>query len=147
MLAEEELLICTKKDHPIGRYAMDNPASAYPRLDVRLLKNQLVILMDPRQRTRQIVDRYLKTQGIALNNTISISNIISIMDLVAEDYGVSFLFEPHVKAHSFKKPIDCYSVGEPRLTSSVVAAYRKNSYLPEYAKDYIELTRQVYAGK
>ena len=29
-LEKEELLICTCKDHPIGRFAVPNPASKYP---------------------------------------------------------------------------------------------------------------------
>ena len=39
-LEKEELLICTCKDHPIGRFAVPNPASKYPKLNLSVLKNE-----------------------------------------------------------------------------------------------------------
>lgn len=144
ILGEEELLICTCKDHPIGRFALPNPASSHPKLDVSLLKNELVILMLPGQRTRQIVDDHLRRVGVRFDNVIYTSNLPAIMELTASGYGVSFVFEPHLRHRSEKSPIDCYSFGEPKTTFSFVAAYRKGSYLPIYARDFIELTRQLY---
>lgn len=78
------------------------------------------------------------------DNVIYTSNLPAIMELAASGYGVSFVFEPHLHHRIEKSPIDCYSFGEPKTTSSFVAAYRKGSYLSIYARDFIELTRQLY---
>lgn len=145
-LGEEELLICTGKDHPIGQFAVPNPSSPYPKLDVSLLKDELVIMMLPGQRTRQIVDKYLQDMGIQLNNVIYTSNLPAIMELVSMGYGVSFVFEPHLRHRVEARPISCYSFGEPRTTSHFVAAYRKGSYLPIYCRDFIEIARQTCGG-
>lgn len=145
-LGEEELLICTGKDHPIGRFAVPNPASPYPKLDVSLLKDELVIMMLPGQRTRQIMDKYLQDAGIQLNNVIYTSNLPAIMELVSMGYGISFVFDSHLRHRSEAKPISCYSFGEPRMTSHFVAAYRKGSYLPVYCRAFIEIARQTCGG-
>ena len=145
VLGEEELLICTPKGHPIGRFAKPNPASRYPKLDVPLLKNEQLIMMLPTQRTGQIVNDYLCRKGIHFENIIYTSNMPAIIDLVAAGYGVAFIFEPHLRHRSSGRPVDCYSFGEPRTVSNFVATTRKGGYLPIYARDYIELARQLYS--
>ena len=144
ILGEEELLICVKKGHPMERFAQPNPASKCPRLDVRLLQNETILLMLKNQRTRQIIDQYLHQQGVVFENILHTSNIPAIMELISVGYGVSFLFEPHILQHNFKNPISCFSFGEPRTTSALVVATRKNSYLPSFANDYIELAKRLY---
>ena len=142
-LTQEELLVCTCKDHPVGRFAQPNPSSRYPKLDVSLLKNELVIMMYPMQRTRQVMDSYLQEHGIRLENVLYTSNLPAIMELVALGYGTSFVFEAHLDHRVQTKPIDCYSFGEPRTASDFVAAYRKGSYLSNYARDFIEIARKA----
>lgn len=143
-LRQEELLICTRKDHPLSRFAQPNPASAYPRLDPALLKNELLLRMMPDQRTRQITDKYFREQGLVFENVMYTGSLPAIMELVASGYGVSFVFESHLRYRSVQQPIDCYSFGEPRMTHDFVAAYRKGSYLSVYAREFIDLARQMF---
>lgn len=146
-LWEEEMLICTCKDHPIGRFAQPNPASRYPRLDPALLKNELLLQMMPDQRTRQITDDYIHDYSLKFENVMYTSNLPAIMELVSIGYGVSFIFESHLQHRVVTQPIDCYSFGEPKTTSDFVAAYRKNCYLSSYAQDFIEIARQSFHAK
>ena len=92
---------------------------------------------------RQIMDDYLKKNDIEFKNVMYTSNLPAIIELVSVGYGVSFMFEPHLRHRLSNHPIDCYSFGEPRITSNFVAAYRKGSYLPVYARDFIELVRRL----
>ena len=117
-LEKEELLICT-------------------------CKNERILMMRSGQRTRQIMDDYLKKNDIEFKNVMYTSNLPAIIELVSVGYGVSFMFEPHLRHRLSNHPIDCYSFGEPRITSNFVAAYRKGSYLPVYARDFIELVRRL----
>ena len=141
-LAQEELLICTCKDHPLSRFARENPASAYPKLDLSMLKNEQIIMMRPQQRTRQIMDGILRREGIGFENVLYTGNLPAIMELVALGYGVSFIHESHLRHRSGSLPIDCFSFGEPRTVSDFVAAMRKGSYISRYAQDYIEIVKQ-----
>ena len=141
-LAREELLICMRKDHPLRRFAVPNPASPFPKLDLALLKDELVLMMQPEQRTRQIVDSILRRQRIQFENVLCTANIQAIIGLVSSGYGVSFVFDTHLKHSAEPASIDCYSFGDPRTLYDFVAASRKGGYLPRFAQDFIETVRQ-----
>ena len=144
-LAQEEMLICTCKGHPLGRFAQPNPASRYPKLDPDLLKAERILQLLPEQRTRQIVDDFLHENNLKYENVMYTSNMSAIMELVAVGYGVSFIFETHLRHGGIERPIDCFSFGEPRTCSDFVVAYRKGSYLPSYVLDFIEIAQQLFA--
>ena len=143
-LDREELLICTCHNHPIGRFAQENPQGGFPILDPALLEKEPVILMKPEQRTRQLVDTVIRDRNLRFENVIYTSNIPAIMGLVYRGYGVSFIFEPHLRHRAERFAIDCYSMGGGRVVTDFVAAYRRGRYLSGYARDYIELVRQLH---
>lgn len=140
----EELVICVRKGHPVGRFAQHNPHSKYPRLDPRYLKDELILRPMPNQRTRQITDEYFSSNGLKYENQMFIGNLPAIIQLVSVGYGATFFFETHVRNLGMSRLVDCYSLGESGTTYDFVAAYRKGSYLPQYARDYIEITRQFF---
>ncbi|MDL2301646.1 LysR family transcriptional regulator [Lachnospiraceae bacterium OttesenSCG-928-D06] len=143
-LRKEEMLICTCKEHPLKHFSRPNPASNFPKLDPALLKNELVLQLMPEQRTRQITDDYFHEHNLTFPNIMYTSNLPAIMELVTVGYGVSFIFETHLRHRVKTGPIDCYSFGDPKTSSDFVVAYRKGSYLPTYAKDYIEIARRLF---
>lgn len=143
LLAEEELLLCVQAGHPVSRMAQSNPGSPYPRLNPELLQDETLLRMTAEQRTGQFIDDYLKKEHITFRSQLCTSSMPSIMELVASGYGVSFLFEPHVKNFASRDRIDLYSFGRKRVTSHFVAAYRKGSYLSDYAREFIDIVRQL----
>ena len=143
-LATEEMLICTCQSHPLSRFAQPNPASRYPKLDPELLKGERVLQLMPEQRTRQIVDDFLYANNLQYDNVMYTSNMSAIMELVAVGYGVSFIFETHLRHSRATDSIDCFSFGEPRTCSDFVVAYRKGSYLASYVWEFIEIAQQLF---
>ncbi len=146
-LAREEMLVCLRKGHPLSRFAQPNPASRYPRLDTGLLKGERLLQLMPEQRTRQIVDDYLRDNGLEFADVMVTSNMSAIINLVAVGYGISFIFETHLRHHAGDLPLDMFSFGEPRTCSDFVAAYRKNSYMPVYAQKFIELAKELFESQ
>jgi DNA-binding transcriptional LysR family regulator len=143
VLDREELLICTCKDHPLKRFAKPNP-QGYPILEPQLLEKEQVILLQPEQRTRQLTDALFQERHLRFENVMSTSNLPAAMGLVSRAYGVSFLFEPHIRHRDERLSIDCYSIGGGRVLSDFVAASRKGSYISAYAREYIELVRELH---
>lgn len=143
-LWQEELLICTSENHPIGHFARPNPASRYPMLNPALLQKELLLQMLPEQRTRQITDDYFRQHGLTFENVVYTSNLRAIMELVSVGYGVAFIFESHLRHREITRPIRTYSFGEPRNLWDFVAAYRKGSYVSNYVREFIEMTRQYF---
>lgn len=99
-------------------------------------------MMHPQQRTRQIMDSILRKENIHYDKVLYTSNLPSIMELVAQGYGVSFVFESHLRHRIQTKPIDCYSFGEPRVLHDFVAATRRGSYISRYTRDFIDIVRR-----
>ena len=141
-LAQEELLICTCRDHPLRKYARPNPDSPHPKLDLSLLKDERVLMMQPQHRTRQIVDSILKENKIEFSNVFYLTSIQAIIGLVAEGYGVSFIFETHLRHSITHLPIECYSFGSARTMCDFVAATRKGSYISHYAQAFIDIVKE-----
>lgn len=141
-LCREELLICTCKNHPLSEYAVFDPNCPHPRLDPKLLENERVILMRPEQRTRQIVDGIMHEHNIKLSKAFYTTSIPAIMELTANGYGVSFVFDTHLNHRFGSSEIDCYSFGVERVFADFVAATRKGAYLSHHVKDFIEIVRQ-----
>ncbi len=146
-LWQEEMLLCTRSGHPVRRFARPNPSSRYLKLDPSLLKDELLLQVLPEQRTRQIADDYLHDHSLQFKNVMYTSNIPAIIELVAVGYGISFIFESNLRHRVGQSPIDCYSFGEPRTLSNFVAAYRGGSYLPTYAREFIEIMRGQFDAK
>lgn len=137
-LAVEELLVCTCKGHHIMKSSLNG------HIELSSLRDERLILLSPEQRTGQISRYWLSQSGISLNNSITTNNMPAVISLTEQGWGVSFIFESHLRWHSPKPQIDTYSFGNPKVTSDFVAAFRQNSYLPVYARDFIDITRSLY---
>ena len=101
------------------------------------------MMMRPEQRTRQILESILHENKVQYENVLYTSNIQAIMGLVANGYGVSFIFDTHLRHRVDPGPIDCYSFGEPRTQYDFVAAVRKRTYLPHYVQEFIDIVRKA----
>ena len=100
-------------------------------------------MMKPEHRTRQIIDNYLRDHGIQLENVLYTGSLPAIMELVSVGYGIAFIFETHLLHRVKNQPIDCYSFGEPKMTSDFVAAFRKGSYVSHYTREFVKIVRSA----
>ncbi len=143
-IKKEELLLCTSQGHSLRKAAQAVSGSPYPYLDLALIQNERILLLTPSQRTRQITDKVLHKSGIHLCNTLIIPNMQAIMGLVSRGYGVSFLFDSHLQYRQDPGPIECYRFGEKNVLCDFVVATRRGSFLPNYAKDFIDIVKDTY---
>jgi DNA-binding transcriptional LysR family regulator len=142
-LAQEELLLCAQKGHPLEKLAKAEPGSAYPYIELSLIQDERLLLLQPGQRTRQIVDALFSEHHIQPTNTLCTSNIRVIVGLVSEGYGLSFLFDSHLRSQEDQRSIRCFRFGSTPIRRDFVAACRAGSYLPHYAYDFIEIAKEA----
>ena len=138
-LAHEELRVCTCRAHPVGASAVNG------HIELSALRDERLILLSPEQRTGQISRYWLARAGIPLTNSITTNNMPAVMSLTEQGWGVSFIFESHLRWHSHVPEIDTYSFGDGKVMSDFVAAYRKGSYLSSYAREFIRIAGKLYA--
>ncbi len=142
-LAREELLICACAASPLKHLAQSSPDGLYPFLELSDLRNERIIMMRPEQRTRQIVDSILREKGLRFDNVLYSSNIQAIMGLVAAGYGISFVFDSHLKHLHEGAPFECFRIAGARSVYSFVGATRKGVPLSRYGKDLIGIVHSV----
>ena len=137
-LAREELRVCTCRNHPVKDLAKNG------HIELCALRKERLILLSPEQRTGQISRYWLAKAGIDLSRSITTNNMPAVIALTEQGWGISFVFESHLRWHSPKPEMDTYSFGDGCVMSDFVAAYRRGSYLSSYAREFIRTAGKLY---
>ena len=68
--------------------------------------------------------------------------------LAMEGLGVAFAPESyyHMAASSSRHPSICLSIGREPVVTTTIAAYAKGRYLPQHAREYMEMIREYCRG-
>ena len=141
IISHEEVVLVLSASHPLAHAGVQRENCRYPWMDLNQMKNEPLIMQIPGQRTRQTVDTLFKNYDFEPNIKLQTSNISAEVELAARGYGACFVTETHLKHLSPGKKLACFSVGNPCTTVDFVAAYRKGSYLPYHAKEYIKIVK------
>ena len=144
IISHEEVVLAMSADHPSTRYGILNADCKYPWMDLSKLREEEYILQTQSQRTRQIVDQLFREAGIEPRIALEAQNILATVQLAAQGYGLTFVGETHLRHMPINERLACFSVGKPNTTTSFVAAFRRDIYLPGYAKEYIKIVRKLH---
>ncbi len=123
IISHEELVLIMSRRNDLVRFGESRPDCKYPHMDISRLKDAPIIMQQENQMTRQT------------------GNIPAAAQLAAKNYGLYFITETHLKHMDLEDEIACFSIGEPYTTIDFVAAYRRNSYLPYHAQEFIKIVR------
>jgi DNA-binding transcriptional LysR family regulator len=138
----EEILLVLPPDHRLADAGILKPDCRYPWVDIRLFERESFILQKRDQRTRHIGDDLFAKAGFEPNVALYVRNILASVQLVMNGFGVMLASESHLRhIHTDIKPV-CFSVGTPYTSTKFVAAYRRGTYLPGFARRYIEIVRE-----
>ncbi len=141
IISHEELLLILPKEHRLAGSGIPKEGCRRLWLDLHLLEKDPFILLMAGQRTRQITDRLFKELGFVPEIKLQTSNIPATVELVAKGYGCSFVTETHLKHIHAAEQVACFSVGNPSTYVDFVAAFRRGSYLPYHAREYISIVK------
>lgn len=142
IISHEEVLLITADSHPLAGHGIYREGCKYPWIDLRLFAEESFIMQIPGQRTRQTVDQLFKEYGLVPHIKLQTSNIPAEVMLAAKGYGCCFVTETHLKHIRLEENIARFSVGNPCTTVDFVAAFRRGSYLPYHAREYISIVRE-----
>ena len=141
IISHEEILLVLPQDHHLAACGQIRENCKYPWISLDLLKNEKFILLTKSQRTRQIVDELFAEYNLTPDVFLQTRNITASLMLAAKGYGACFISESHLKHVPFDTLPLCFSVGKTSTTVDFVAAFRKNSYLPYHAREYIKIVK------
>ena len=141
IISHEEVLLVMSAADPLAHSGIQKEGCKYPWIDIHSLQDHGFILQIPGQRTRQTVDQLLRETGFTPTIRLQTSNIPASVELASKGYGVCFVTETHLKHIHLEKKLAYFSVGNPCTTVDFVAAFRRGSYIPYHAKEYIKIVR------
>ena len=149
ILRSEEIVLVLHENHPLAAKAITRPGFRYPWLDLSLLKEENFILLYPDQNTGGIsLDLF---QEYNINPPVSLHTRNSSMSIHLAMDGVGAAFAPESYFHYENQYTGnralCFSVGHRPALTTTIAAYRKNRYLPQHARDFLEMIREYCREK
>lgn len=142
ILGKEEIILVVSKDHPLANSGKPIKDNKYPWIDIKQFKSDNFILHYSEQRTEQITTQIFNEKKILPHVILRTHSIEGAVRLAALGYGVCFVSENHIKHISLETNPALFSIGNFRTEVELLAVYRKDAYLPQYAKDYINIAKK-----
>jgi DNA-binding transcriptional LysR family regulator len=121
--------------------------------DIAVFGHSPFLLMTTGNRTRTIFDHYLKQCNIKPNIILETENIETLLALSLKGMGITVYPEMFIKNLSLlliqgtESPVDFFPLGDPETIGTLVIGYRRDKYLSNAAKDFIDLAKQVFQQK
>ena len=144
VINHEEVVLVMSAKHPAANQGVVRSDCKYPWMDINKIKSEAYILQMQTQRTRQITDKFFSEAGVEPNIVLEVQNILATVQLAVDGYGLTFVGETHLRNIRTREQPACFSFGKPNTYTSFVAAFRRNTYLPEYAREFIKIVRKLH---
>lgn len=142
-LTLEEILLVLHPDHPLAAGGVPREGCGYPWMDLSLLAEHPFILHFPDQNTGRAAAQLFEQYEIQPPVSFCSRSSLLCIQLAAQGLGACFAPATYVQYAASLWPLRAFSVGEPPLINKLVLAYRQNSYLTTYARDFIHMIRQL----
>ncbi len=140
VLAYDALYAVLPKGHPAGQQARPCPGGM--EIPLSALAEETLLLQKRTQRQGQYIYELLRRQRITPRQILETSNIRAAFALAVNGYGAAFISGGLLRHFDQSIAFDRYLLADsPPL--DFVAAWRKGSYLPGYAQDFIRLMQEV----
>ena len=142
-LTEEEILLVLPADHPLAGRGTDREGFSRPWIDLKLFADNPFILHFPDQNTGRAAAQLFEQCHIQPPISFRSRSSMLCIQLAMQGLGVCFAPATYVQYAASMWNLCAFSVGEAPLVNQLVLAYRKNSCLTGYARDFIDITRKV----
>jgi len=140
-LTEEEILLVLPAGHPLASSGTPRDGCDYPWIDLRMFADNPFILHFPDQNTGRAAAQLFEQYHIQPPISIRSRSSLLCIQLAIQGLGVCFAPETYVRYASSVWPLRAFSVGKSPLVNQLVLAYRQNSSLTDYARDFVDVMR------
>ncbi|WP_124064898.1 LysR family transcriptional regulator [Clostridium sp. E02] len=146
MIGKEEMVLVLSGKNPLVKKAIKKEGFRYPWLDLSLLTKEPFILLYPDQNSGAIACQLF--QEYQLDPVILLHTRNSELSIQLAMEGLGAAIAPESYYHTLKKREGkdsvCLSIGKNRMENTLIAAYQKNRYLPQYARAYLNILTDYY---
>lgn len=144
VIGKEEMVLVLSANHPLLAAAVQKPGFQYPWIDLSLLSGESFILLYPNQNTGGLALKLFEDYGMKPDILLHTRSSEMSIRLAMEGLGAACAPESYYHYLKSREPGDsvCLSVGKERIVNTLIAAYQKNRYLPQYARAYLDILKE-----
>lgn len=140
-LCEEEIFLAIPAVHPLAQMAAP-PGEPFAVIDLALLKYEPFVLMYKESTIRAITDEIFRRSGFVPNVLFETASNNTVLSMIQARLCCGVV--PHHYVRQVPKGVCCFAFPS-HPTWDVVASHRKNAYLSQSARTFVELVREFWA--
>ncbi|MDO4483357.1 MAG: LysR family transcriptional regulator [Clostridia bacterium] len=142
LLEHDRFYAVLPQGHPVKDKAVYPEDGGPGEIPLELLQDEIFIIQSRKQRSGQFIHQQMKNINFTPKRILESSNIRAAGLLAANGYGVSFMCASLLRRFQGASRCDVYRIADCDMALDLVAASRKDAYLPVCARDFIELVRE-----
>lgn len=139
VLLTEEIVMIVSKNNPLSALGEEKEGFCYPWINLKLFENENFILLYPDQNTGGIALKLFDEYNMSPNVLLHTRNSAMSINMAIQGLGIAFAPESYYRCMDHDDSSVCLSVGKKRIETSLIAAYMKNRYMPQYVNTYISI--------
>jgi len=146
-IMQEKILLCGNEKHPLVQkavFASDPDENGYRPFDMTLLNGESLIMQYPGQNITRMANITLARHEIVPARVWKTQSITTALNMVSTDEYFAFIPEACVKSDLRPKGVVFFTVDDPPLAWSFVAAYRKKTTLSRPARLFIDEVKSCF---
>lgn len=146
-LTFEHILFAVNKENPILKsidYVESPTINNLNSEDFKKFKDEPFIMLKKGQNIRELTQNYLNKENIFINQILETSNIVTAMNLVSANMGVTFVPEAVLNSIDLISNLVFFKIDNPPLNWEVGIAYKTNKLLSKESIIFKEHIKEIY---
>lgn len=146
-LFKDPMLLVTKKDHPLGAYAVNDGKLKYPKIDIKKFAQEPFVMLEKGQKIRQVTELVLQKVGINPLTVLTTKSFETARRLAAEGIGITMVPEQYLEIFPGDYKPDYYYMDEDLSAYwTMCVAVQKDAYISTAAKLFINMVNEKMVG-
>ena len=127
---EDQLVIITPPDHPLGRY---------PTLEPSNLEDQLLIMHETGSAPRKALENYIRKNDLSVSIHLELSSNRAIKRAVEDGIGIALISRKVANEEIRNKRLQAIPLSDPSMTRKFYMVHHKDKYLSESLQNFIDM--------
>lgn len=134
--------MAVNKSHPLANEGKYIEGCKFPWIDINRFKDDNFVINYSEQKSGEIAEKLFYKLTIKPKVLLKTRSVECAIRLASYGFGVTFASETHLNHINLEENPIYFSIGNPKITVKLFAVYRKDSYLPQYVQDYINIVKK-----
>ncbi len=139
---EEIILIISNNNHLIRKMSAETIQSGIWK-NINNLAAEKLIIQHSNQGTGKIMVDFFNDNNIKFNEPFTYCNFDAALELVARDYGITFIRREHLKYISLPQNCLTFSCGADKIYNDYIVAYKSSCKMPRHTLQFIDIMKEA----